>query len=44
MKLIRKFITWINQPEPSLGCPDPRMHDQNNENFDVVVTALTQLR
>ena len=38
-KLIKKLRDWWNEEE-TLGCPDPEMHDRNNENSDVLVTAL----
>ena len=38
-KLIKKLFDWLNEEE-ALGCPDPEMHDRNNENFDVLLTAL----
>lgn len=31
MKLIKRFLAWLNEPEPHLGCPDPELHDRNNE-------------
>ena len=40
MKLINRFLAWINEPAPHLGCPDPELHGRNNENYDVLVTAL----
>lgn len=42
MELIKRLLAWINEPEPSLGCPDTELHDRNNENFDVLVTALDE--
>ena len=38
-KLIKKLCDWWNEEE-ALGCPDPEMHDRNNENYDVLLTAL----
>lgn len=42
MKLIKRLIAWLNEPQPALGCPDPELHDRNNEarNGDVISTAL----
>jgi len=28
--------------EVTLGCPDPELHDRNNENFEVLTTALSE--
>ena len=39
MRLIKRLLAWINEPE-QLGCPDREIHDRNNENSDVLVTAL----
>ena len=38
-KLIKKLCDWLNEEE-TLGCPDPEMHDRNNENYDVLVSAV----
>lgn len=42
MKLIKRLIAWLNEPQPTLGCPDAELHDQNNEarHSDVIFTAL----
>jgi len=42
MKLIKQLIAWLNEPQPTPGCPDPEMHDRNNEarHSDVISTAL----
>lgn len=37
----RFFFAWLNEPT-HLGCPDPELHDRNNESrhCDVISTAL----
>ena len=39
MRLINRLLAWINEPE-LLGCPDREMHDRNNENYDVLASAV----
>ena len=39
MRLINRLLAWISDTE-QLGCPDREIHDRNNENSDVMVTAL----
>lgn len=38
--MIKRFLAWLNQPT-YLGCPDPELHDRNNENPNVLLTALS---
>jgi hypothetical protein len=40
MDLIKRFLAWLNEPDFQLGCPDPELHDKNNENYEVLITAL----
>ena len=42
MKLIKRFVAWLNEPDPILGCPDPELHDKNSEekHADVIQTAI----
>lgn len=41
MKLIKRLLEWLNEPT-HLGCPDPELHDRNNESrhCDVIKTAI----
>ena len=32
---------FVTADEPTLGCPDPELHDRNNENYNVLATALS---
>lgn len=42
MKLIKRFLAWLNKPEPILGCPDPGLHDRNNEARHADVLAVIE--
>lgn len=40
--LLAICAVFVPADEPTLGCPDPELHDRNNENYNVLVTALSQ--
>lgn len=39
--MIKRFLAWLNKLT-HLGCPDPELHDRNNEarHWDVISAAI----